>query len=108
MANIVIKGVYATKSALDAAEAATAVAGDTYMVGSKCPYDMYKFVSSAFVKQSEAVGTKSTLSISIDDVNQDIPVADLYDIPFKGSDGKTLKIRKGLHLGEIHFYVPEA
>ena len=78
------------------------------MVGSKCPYDMYKFVSDAFVKQSDKVGTKGTLSISIDDVNQDIPVADLYDIPFKGSDGKTLKVRKGLHLGEIHFYVPEA
>ena len=108
MANIVIKGVYASKSALDDAEAGTAVAGDIYMVGNKCPYDMYKFVSNAFVKQSEAVGTKSTLSISIDDVNQDIPVAALFDIPFKGADGKTLKIRKGLHLGEIHFYVPEA
>ena len=108
MANIVIKGVYATKPALDTAEAATAEAGDTYMVGSKCPYDMYKFVSDAFVKQSDKVGTKGTLSISIDDVNQDIPVAELFDIPFKGSDGKTLKVRKGLHLGEIHFYVPEA
>lgn len=108
MANIVIKGVYATKTALDTAEAATAEAGDTYMVGSKCPYDMYKFVSDAFVKQSDKVGTKGTLSISIDDVNQDIPVAELFDIPFKGSDGKTLKVRKGLHLGEIHFYVPEA
>ena len=108
MANIVILGVYASKAALDAAEAATATAGDTYLVGSKCPYDMYKFVSNAFVKQSEKVGTKSTLDISVDDVNQDIPVSSLYGIPFKGADGKTLKIRKGLHLGEIHFYVPEA
>ena len=105
MANIVILGVYASKTALDTAEKATASAGDTYLVGSKCPYDLYKFTSGEF-KKGEAVGTKGTLDITIEDVNEDIPVSSLYNIPFKGSDGKTLKIRKGLHLGEIHFYVP--
>lgn len=105
MANIVILGVYASKTALDTAEKATASAGDTYLVGSKCPYDLYKFTSGEFEK-GEAVGTKETLDITIEDVNEDIPVSSLYNIPFKGEDGKTLKIRKGLHLGEIHFYVP--
>ena len=107
MANIVIKGVYTSKSALDTAEKATASNGDTYIVGTKCPYDLYVFSSSktAFEK-GEAVGTKGTLSISVDDVNQDIPVSKLYEIGFKGADNKTLKVRKGLHLGEIHFYVP--
>ena len=105
MANIVIKGVYESKTALETAEAATAVAGDTYIVGTKCPYDLYTFTSGAF-KKGEPVGTKATLNIYIDDVNQDIPVSKVTEIPFKGNDGKTLKIRKGLHLGEIHFYVP--
>lgn len=105
MANIVILGVYASKSELDTAEKATASAGDTYLVGSKCPYDLYKFTSGEFQK-GEAVGTKGTLDITIEDVNEDIPVSSLYNISFKGGDGKTLKIRKGLHLGEIHFYVP--
>lgn len=106
MANIVILGVYATKTALDTAEKASASAGDTYLVGSKCPYDLYKFTSGEF-KKGDAVGTKSTLDISISDVNQDIPIASLYNITFKGEDGKSLKVRKGLHLGEIHLFVPE-
>ena len=109
MANIVIKGVYTSKTALDTAEKATANNGDTYIVGSKCPYDLYTYSSSktAFEKGA-AVGTKETLSITIDDVNQDIAVSKLYTIPFVGANGKTLKVRKGLHLGEIHLYVPAA
>lgn len=108
MANFVILGVYESKAALDSAELATASNGDTYIVGTKSPYDAYTYSSSktAFVKGAE-VGRKADMDISIDDVNEDIPVSELYDIPFKGDDGKTLKIRKGLHLGEIHFYVPE-
>lgn len=107
MANLVLKGVYATKSALDTAELETAVNGDSYLVGSKTPYDTYTYSSSktAFQK-GEQVGRMEDFSISIDDVTEDIPVEELYGIPFKGPDGKTLKIRRGLHLGEIHFYVP--
>ena len=85
MANIVILGVYTSKTALDTAEKATASAGDTYLVGSKCPYDLYKFTSGEF-KKGEAVGTKDTLDISIDDVNEDIPIAKLYTTPFKAGD----------------------
>ena len=107
MANFVLKGVYASKSALDTAELATASDGDSYLVGSKSPYDSYTYSASktAFQK-GEKVGRKEDFDITIDDVTEDIPVSDLYNIPFKGADGKTLKIRKGLHLGEIHFYVP--
>ena len=108
MANVVILGVYATKSALDAG-ADNPSNGDTYIVGSKCPYDLYTYSSSktAFQK-GEQVGRLGDFDISIDDVTEDIPVSKLFTTPFKGEDGKTLKVRKGLHLGEIHLYVPEA
>lgn len=109
MANVVIKGVYTSKTALDTAELATAENGDTYIVGSKIPYDLYTYSSSktAFQK-GKAVGRLEDFDISIDDVTEDIPVSKLFTTPFKGEDGKTLKVRKGLHLGEIHLYVPEA
>lgn len=108
MANFVISGVYASSSALPTGESAPAN-GTNYLVGTKSPYDIYTYQTSGtkYVK-GEKVGRKGDLDISISDVNQDIPVSSLYNIPFKGADGKTLKIRKGLHLGEIHFYVPEA
>lgn len=108
MANFVILGVYETKTALDTAELASASNGDTYLVGSKSPYTSYTYSSTktAFQKGVE-VGRKDDFDISIDDVTEDIPVSKLYNIPFKGDDGKTLKVRKGLHIGEIHFYVPE-
>ncbi len=94
MANIVILGVYESKSALDTAEAATASAGDTYIVGSKCPYDLYTFTSGAF-KKGEAVGTKGTLDIGIDDVNEDIPLSSLGSITFKDGS-KTMRLRKAI------------
>ena len=110
MANIVIKGVYTTKTALDTAELATANNGDTWIVGSKIPYDLYTYSSSktAFVKGntvSDKVGDLKT-PVTIDDVTSDIPIAKLYTTAFVGEDGKNLKVRKGLHLGEIHLYVP--
>ena len=110
MANIVILGVYATKTALDTAEKATASNGDTYIVGSKIPYDLYTYSSSKtdFVKVdavSNVVGDLTT-PVTIDDVTADIAVSKLYNISFKGPNGKTMKVRKGLHLGEIHLYVP--
>lgn len=112
MANIVILGVYETKTALDTAEKATASNGDTYIVGSKIPYDLYTYNSSktAFVKGDKVsnVASDMTTPVSIDDVTADIPVSKLFDVAFKGADGKTLKVRKGLHMGEIHFYVPTA
>ena len=110
MANIVILGVYATKTALDTAEKASASAGDTYIVGSKIPYDLYTFTSGEFKKGNKVSDKASELStpVSIDDVTADIAVSKLYNIPFKGPNGETLKIRKGLHLGEIHFYKPAA
>jgi len=98
MASIVIKGVYATKSALETAQAETAEAGDTYIVGSKIPYNLYTFTNGAFVK-GDAVSNSAT------DVKAS-PVEDVYKMKFVGEDGKTVMIRRGLHLGEIHFYVP--
>ena len=108
MANLVISGVYANTSALPTGESAPAN-GTSYLVGSKCPYDVYTYQTSGtkYVKGAK-VGRKTDFDITIDDVTEDIAVSKLYEIPFKGVDGKTLKVRKGLHLGEIHFYVPEA
>ena len=109
MANVVILGVYTTKAALDTAEKESATAGDTYIVGSKIPYDLYTFASGEFKKGAKVSNSASDLSgVTIDDVNTDTSVEKLYSFPWKGEDGKTLKVRKGLHLGEIHFYVPEA
>lgn len=108
MANIVILGVYTTKSALDTAEKASASAGDTYIVGSKIPYDLYTFTSGEFKKGdtvSNVVGDLKT-PVSIDDVTEDIPINKLYTTQFVAADGKTLMVRKGLHIGEIHLYVP--
>ena len=99
MAATVILGVYATKSALDSAHSSSNTKGDTYIVGSGIPYDLYSWSGSAFVK-GDKVSDKAT------DLTTDIPVEDVTNLTFAGADGKTLKIRKGLHLGEIHFYVP--
>ena len=110
MANIVIKGVYATKAALDTAELAGAANGDTYIVGSKIPYDLYTYSSSktAFQKGDKVSNVVKDLStpVTIDDITTNPAVSKLYGISFVGPDGKTLKVRKGLHIGEIHFYVP--
>ena len=99
MANTVIKGVYETKTALDTAHSTSNTKGDTYIVGSKIPYNLYSWDGSKFVK-----GT--TVSNKATDLTANIPVEDLYSLMFEGADGKTLKIRKGLHLGEISFYAP--
>ena len=101
MANIVIKGVYTTKAALDSAELATASNGDTYIVGSKIPYDLYTYSSS-----KTAFEKGSAVSNMAKDLNTQTDIDDLYSLEFIGEDGKTLKVRKGLHLGEIHLYVP--
>ena len=111
MANIAILGVYATKTAL-AAGVDDPSNGDTYIVGSKIPYDLYTYSTSKsdWVKGdtvSNVVGDLST-DVTIDDITVNPVVSKLYGISFVGDDGKTLKVRKGLHLGEIHFYVPEA
>ena len=106
MANIVILGVYSTKTALDTAEAATATAGDTYIVGSKIPYDLYTFTSGAFKKGdtvSNVVGDLTT-PVGLDDVTEDITVSDLYKITFK--DGaKSYKIRKEITKSHIESLV---
>ena len=93
MANLVIKGVYTSKTALDTAELATAENGDTYIVGSKSPYDLYTYSSSktAFQK-GEAVGRKGDLSIGIDDVNQDVAVSKMYGVTWKDGS-KSYKLR---------------
>ena len=99
MANVVILGVYSTVSALNSAHSSGNTKGDTYIVGSKIPYDLYSWSGSAFTKGNKVSDTWSEL-------NKDVPVTDLYSMSFKGENGKTLKVRKGLHLGEIHLYVP--
>ena len=101
MANIVIKGVYTSKGALDTAELATAANGDTYIVGTKIPYDLYTYSSS-----KTAFEKGNAVSNMAKDLNTQTDINDLYSLEFKANDGKTLKVRKGLHLGEIHLYVP--
>ena len=99
MANIVIKGVYTSKSALDTAELATANDGDTFIVGSKIPYDLYtyKAADTAFKKGdkvSNVVGDLST-PVTIDDVTENINLSSLCNITFH--DGaKTMKVRKAI------------
>lgn len=95
----VILGVYETKTALDTAHASDNTKGDTYIVGAKIPYNLYSWDGSKFVKGDTVSDTQS-------DLTKDVPVAELFEMSFKGTDGKTVKIRKGLHLGEIHFYRP--
>lgn len=99
MADTVILGVYETKTALDTAHASGNTNGDTYIVGSKIPYDLYSWDGSKFAKGNAVSDSQS-------DLTKDIPVEELYGMKFKGADGKMLMIRKGLHLGEIHFYRP--
>lgn len=94
-----ILGVYETVTALNTAHSTGNNNGDTYIVGTKCPYTLYSWNDSSFKKGETVSDTASELSA-------EIPVDDLYNLSFQGNDGKTLKIRKGLHLGEIHFYVP--
>ena len=50
MAATAILGVYASKSALDSAHSSGNTKGDTYIVGSGIPYDLYSWSGSAFVK----------------------------------------------------------
>ena len=108
MANLVISGVYASTSALPTGDSAPAN-GTSYLVGTKCPYDVYTYQTSGtkYVKGVQ-VGRKTDFSISIDDVTESIPIAKLYTTVFTGANGKNLKVRKGLRLGEIHLYVPAA
>jgi len=106
MANLVISGVYAASSSLPTGDSAPAN-GTSYLVGTKCPYDVYTYQTSGtkYVKGVQ-VGRKTDFDISIDDVTEDIPISKLYTTAFTAGDGKTVKVRKGLHLGEIHLYVP--
>ena len=106
MANLVISGVYAASSSLPTGDSAPAN-GTSYLVGTKCPYDVYTYQTSGtkYVKGVQ-VGRLTDFDISIDDVTEDIPISALYTTPFVAGDGKTVKVRKGLHLGEIHLYVP--
>ena len=49
---------------------------------------------------------EKTYKIAGEEVTEDIPISKLYTTEFTADDGKTLMVRKGLHLGEIHLYVP--
>lgn len=55
-----VLGYYDTKAALDAAQKATAAAGDAYGVGTAAPYDIYIFdgITGEFVNNGPLQGTK--------------------------------------------------
>ena len=99
MANVVIKGVYTSKTALDTAELATASAGDTYIVGSKIPYDLYTYdsTSTSFKKGNKVSDKVSELStpVSIDDVTEDIPLSSLFTTTFHNGS-QSLKVRQAI------------
>lgn len=95
---MVIKGIYATKTALEDAKLETAKTGETYMVGKQSPYTLYTFDGTGF-KKGGMIG-EDTADL------KDIPVENVYSMSFTGADGKKLKIRKGLRIGEIEFYRP--
>ena len=96
MANIVIMGVYATKTALDTAEKASASNGDTYIVGPKIPYALYTYSSSktAFEKGDKVSNVVSDLStdVTIDDITVDPAVAKMYSVTWKNG-AKSYKLR---------------
>jgi len=97
MANLVILGVYTSKTALDTAELASASNGDTYIVGSKSPYDLYTYSSSktAFQK-GEQVGRIGDLDVTIDDVNQDITVAKIMTVTLKDANNNSVKLAQAI------------
>ena len=96
MANIIILGVYASKTALDTAELSTASNGDTYIVGSKIPYDLYTYSSSktSFVKGDKVSNVVSDLStdVTISDITVDPAVSDMYNVTWKDGS-KSFKLR---------------
>ena len=100
MANIVIKGVYASKSALDTAELSTAENGDTYIVGSKIPYDLYTFNGTAFKKGDKVsdVAKDLTTPVTIDDVTEDPAVSNMYSVTWK-EGAKSYKLRETVGRG---------
>ena len=100
MANIVILGVYTSKTALDTAEAATASAGDTYLVGTKIPYDLYTFKSSAFTKGDKVSNVVSDLStpVTIEDVTEAPTVTEMFGVTWKDGS-KTYKLRQTVGRG---------
>lgn len=87
MANVVINGIYSSKSVLDAAEAATAEAGDSYLVGTKMPYDLYTYSGRAF-KKIDKVSTVSSEEAGPAEVQK----SDLFKIIIKDGE-KKYKIR---------------
>ena len=93
MANLVILGVYSSKSALDTAELASASNGDTYIVGSKSPYDLYTYSSTktAFEK-GEKVGRVGDLDISIDDVTENITLSSVMSKTLKNANNESIKL----------------
>ena len=91
MADIAILGVYSTKTALDTAHSSGNTKGDTYIVGSKIPYDLYSWSGSAFVK-GEKCGTIGSLDVSIDDVNQSITVAKVMEKTLKNGMNQDVKL----------------
>ena len=95
MADVVIKGVYATKTALDTAHPSGNTNGDTYIVGSKCPYDLYSWSGSAFTKGAKC-GTIETLTVTLDDVNQDITLANLMTKTLKDAGGNNVKLAQAI------------
>ena len=103
MANIVILGVYTSKTALDTAEAATASAGDTYIVGTKVPYDLYTFKSGAFTKGDKVSNVVSDLStpVTIEDVTETPTVTEMFGVTWKDGS-KTYKLRQTVGRGRRH------
>lgn len=96
-----IKGLVATYGDLSK-YSAKAKQGDTYLVGDSVPFTLYSYNTSkeGWIK-GDTVSTKAV------DLTTRIHVNDLPKLVFEAHDGKTLMIRKGIRLGEIHFYTPE-
>ncbi len=96
MANLVISGVYASSSALPTGESAPAN-GTSYLVGSKCPYDVYTYQTSGtkYVK-GEKVGRKTDFDITIDDVTEDITVAKIMTVTLKDANNRNVKLAQAI------------
>ena len=73
--DIVIQGIYSTKTILDSAEKATAENGDAYIVGKKMPYDLYVFDSGVFRKEGKVGIAGETPELK-----------DLFSVTFKDGD----------------------
>lgn len=93
---MIIKGIYRTHEALKK-DAGKAKRGNCFAVGESTPYKIMKYNGEKF----EEAGVLSDSGVDIE-----MPIENLYQMRFKGHDGVTLMVRRGIRPGEVQIYKP--